>query len=85
MFADVTRHIKHDGSVVTVADVSMQKRLKSDLARHWPEYDFLGEEMTGDEHELLTAGGQGQRGGPGDVEGQADQGRGRAGPKAASG
>jgi myo-inositol-1(or 4)-monophosphatase len=59
LFADVIRHIKHDGSVVTVADVSMQQRLKSDLARHWPEYDFLGEEMSGQEHELLTAGGQG--------------------------
>ena len=54
LFADVIRHIKHDGSVVTEADVSMQRRLKSDLARHWPEYDFLGEEMPGHEHEQLT-------------------------------
>lgn len=54
-FADVIRHIKHDGSVVTEADVAMQHRLKSDLARHWPEYDFLGEEMAGHEHEQLTA------------------------------
>ena len=54
-FADVVRHIKHDGSVVTEADVAMQHRLKSDLARHWPEYDFLGEEMSEHEHEQLTA------------------------------
>ena len=53
-FADVVRHIKHDGSVVTEADLAMQRRLKSDLARHWPEYDFLGEEMTGQEHRQLT-------------------------------
>ena len=59
LFADVVRHVKHDGSMVTEADVAMQQRLKSDLARHWPEYDFLGEEMTGHEHEQLTAGGQG--------------------------
>ena len=54
LFADVIRHIKHDGSVVTEADVAMQQRLKSDLARRWPEYDFLGEEMPGHEHEQLT-------------------------------
>ena len=53
-FADVIRHVKHDGSMVTEADVAMQQRLKSDLARHWPEYDFLGEEMAGHEHEQLT-------------------------------
>ena len=54
LFAVVMRHIKHDGSVVTEADVAMQQRLKTDLARHWPEYDFLGEEMPGHEHEQLT-------------------------------
>jgi myo-inositol-1(or 4)-monophosphatase len=54
LFAVVTRHIKHDGSVVTEADLAMQHRLKADLARHWPEYDFLGEEMPGHEHEQLT-------------------------------
>ncbi|HJV94758.1 MAG TPA: inositol monophosphatase family protein, partial [Albitalea sp.] len=54
-FAEVARHIKHDGSVVTEADVAMQHRLKADLAHRWPEYDFLGEEMAGHEHERLTA------------------------------
>jgi myo-inositol-1(or 4)-monophosphatase len=54
-FAEVARHLKHDGSVVTEADVAMQRRIKSDLARRWPEYDFLGEEMAGHEHERLTA------------------------------
>lgn len=55
LFAEVARHIKHDGSVVTEADLAMQHRLKSDLAQRWPEYDFLGEEMAGHEHERLTA------------------------------
>ncbi len=59
-FADVIRHVKHDGSVVTEADVAMQQRLMSDLAHRWPEYEFLGEEMAGHEHEQLT-GGTGRR------------------------
>lgn len=54
LFADVVRHIKHDGSVVTEADLAMQRRLKSDLRRLWPEYEFLGEEMSGQEHLDLT-------------------------------
>ena len=53
-FADVVRHLKHDGSVVTEADLSMQRRLQAELARRWPEYDFLGEEMSGHEQEALT-------------------------------
>lgn len=54
-FADVVRRVKQDGSIVTEADVAMQRRLQSDLARHWPQYDFLGEEMTGHEHERIAA------------------------------
>jgi len=52
-FADVQRHTKLDGSVVTEADIALQQRLQQELARRWPEYDFLGEEMTGHEHEEL--------------------------------
>jgi myo-inositol-1(or 4)-monophosphatase len=60
LFADVIHHIKHDGSIVTDADVAMQLRLKRNLAHHWPQYDFLGEEMSGPEHEqLTTASGKG--------------------------
>jgi myo-inositol-1(or 4)-monophosphatase len=55
LFADVTRQFKHDGSIVTEADVAMQRRLKTDLQHHWPDIDFLGEEMTGREQERLTA------------------------------
>lgn len=45
-FADVTREIKGDGSVVTAADRAVQDRLESELKRHWPEFGLLGEEMS---------------------------------------
>jgi myo-inositol-1(or 4)-monophosphatase len=55
-FADVGRHIKHDGSIVTEADHAMQDRVQKELARHWPEYDFLGEETPRQEkHDTLAA------------------------------
>jgi myo-inositol-1(or 4)-monophosphatase len=54
-FADVQRHVKDDGSLVTEADVAMQRRVQAELAGHWPQYEFLGEEMAGHEHERLAA------------------------------
>ena len=58
-FADVRRHIKRDGSIVTEADHAMQDRMQKELARHWPEYDFLGEEMPRHEkREALAASGR---------------------------
>jgi myo-inositol-1(or 4)-monophosphatase len=55
-FADVGRHVKRDGSIVTDADHAMQDRVQKELATHWPEYDFLGEEMPRHEkHEALVA------------------------------
>jgi myo-inositol-1(or 4)-monophosphatase len=54
-FADVQRHVKHDGSMVTEADHAMQDRMQKELATHWPEYDFLGEEMPAHEHEKIAA------------------------------
>ena len=45
-FADVSRKIKQDGSIVTVADRAIQDRLEFELKQHWPEYGLLGEEMT---------------------------------------
>jgi len=53
-FADVARHVKTDGSLVTEADHAMQQRMQRELAAHWPAYAFLGEEMAGDEQERLT-------------------------------
>lgn len=54
LFADVSRHIKTDGSVVTEADHAMQSRMQRELAQHWPRYGFLGEEMAEHEQERLT-------------------------------
>lgn len=59
-FAAVQHHVKHDGSLLTEADLALQHRLRQELAARWPQYDFLGEEMHGDEHELLTAVAQGR-------------------------
>jgi myo-inositol-1(or 4)-monophosphatase len=44
-FADSQRYHKADGSIVTAADIAIQRRLEVDLAAHWPQYGFLGEEM----------------------------------------
>ncbi|MFV1996772.1 MAG: inositol monophosphatase [Acidiferrobacterales bacterium] len=48
-FAEVTRTRKIDGSIVTAADISMQSVVQRELAASWPEYGFLGEEMTEEE------------------------------------
>lgn len=50
-FADVVRHVKKDGSIVTEADHTMQDRLQAALAERWPEIGFLGEEMPRAEQE----------------------------------
>jgi myo-inositol-1(or 4)-monophosphatase len=55
-FADVQRHVKHDGSLVTAADLSMQERMRADLARSWPDFAFLGEEMSAAEQQGLMPG-----------------------------
>jgi myo-inositol-1(or 4)-monophosphatase len=59
-FAEVQRHIKMDGSVVTEVDHAMQDRLQRDLGKHWPDYDFLGEEMPARERmKLVELSGKG--------------------------
>jgi len=55
-FADVQRQAKDDGSIVTEVDLAMQRRIQEALVRHWPEIDFLGEEMSREEHERLAVG-----------------------------
>jgi myo-inositol-1(or 4)-monophosphatase len=57
-FADVGRHLKLDGSVVTEADHAMQDRVQQELAVHWPQYAFLGEEMPAHEHATLARTGR---------------------------
>ena len=59
-FADVSRHLKVDGSVVTDADHAMQDRMQRELSAHWPGYAFLGEEMAAHEHAALA--GSSERG-----------------------
>ncbi len=59
-FASVKRELKSDGSVVTVADKSMQERMLVTLADTWPHYRLLGEEMSAQEQaELLADPGAG--------------------------
>ncbi|MEJ2509658.1 MAG: inositol monophosphatase [Gammaproteobacteria bacterium] len=44
-FARAERSFKADGSIVTEADVAMQRRLTAALSERWPAYRVLGEEM----------------------------------------
>lgn len=56
--ADTTH--KPDGSIVTAADIAMQERVQATLAERWPQYGFLGEEMSASEQaQALEAGGEG--------------------------
>lgn len=55
LFNKVSRQYKHDGSIVTVADQSMQQVLTDVLHREFPNIRLLGEEMsTAEQVELLS-------------------------------
>jgi myo-inositol-1(or 4)-monophosphatase len=54
-FTRVHRSHKADGSIVTEADLAAQARLADTLARQWPDYAFLGEEMPSEQHARLFA------------------------------
>lgn len=58
-FAGSERRFKADGSVVTEADLAMQRRLAEELAAFAPRYRLLGEEMDAAEQESLLAAGDG--------------------------
>jgi len=45
--------IKHDGSIVTQIDVSIQRKLKQALEARWPQFGFVGEEMHYDEQDAV--------------------------------
>ena len=45
-FRNITHRFKSDGSLVTEADLAMQAYMQQALASHWPDYDFLAEEMS---------------------------------------
>ncbi len=54
-FTRVHADVKADGSLVTEADIEMQRRLQAELAAHWPDYSLLGEEMTASAQQALLA------------------------------
>jgi len=45
-FAQVKRSHKSDGSILTEADLAMHCRLEKALQQQWPQYQFMGEEMS---------------------------------------
>ena len=59
-FESVTADVKADGSLITQADLAMQRRLQRELAAQWPMFELLGEEMSADrQRSLLTTPGSG--------------------------
>ena len=54
-FNSVKRNYKHDGSVVTEADLVMQTRLTSRLKETYPDIALLGEEMSAEQQQALLA------------------------------
>lgn len=59
-FEHVVADQKADGSLITEADLAMQRRLQRELAARWPDFAFLGEEMPAAEQQaLLAASGRG--------------------------
>jgi myo-inositol-1(or 4)-monophosphatase len=54
-FGQLTAREKADGSLITEADLAVQRRLVSALAERWPAIPLLGEEMTADEQQRLLA------------------------------
>lgn len=57
-FNEVKRHYKTNGSIVTEADIAMQKHLIEQLQITYPTIGFLGEEMTLEQQQALLASGQ---------------------------
>ncbi|MDD9883741.1 MAG: inositol monophosphatase [Gammaproteobacteria bacterium] len=53
--ARIARAAKPDGSWVTAIDRRTQARLRDELARRWPEYGFIGEEMPHAEQHAVCA------------------------------
>lgn len=52
-FNQVGFRLKTDGSLVTEADIAMQKAVVDELQKHWPEYELLGEEMSPQQQQAL--------------------------------
>ena len=57
-FNVVTADLKPDGTLITAADLAMQRRLQDALAAGWPGIELLGEEMPADrQRNLLESAG----------------------------
>ena len=54
-FGRVTRQYKADSSIVTDVDIATQAALVEQLQKHWPEFDFLAEEMTPEQQQQQMA------------------------------
>lgn len=54
-FAHCRRSIKPDGSIVTEADVVVQGRIAEELKELTPEFELIGEEMTANVRQEITA------------------------------
>lgn len=52
-FARVGYEVKHDGSLLTEADLATDRRIREFLHRAWPQIAFLSEEMERHEQERL--------------------------------
>lgn len=50
-FEQVSAQEKQDGSLLTEADLEMQKQTQTFLEEHWPQFAFLGEESPAEEQE----------------------------------
>ena len=57
-YNNVVRKLKSDGSVITEADLAMQQSIAVALKHEWPQFDFLGEEMSDAEHQQLFDGAE---------------------------
>lgn len=49
---------KEDGSVITKADIAMQARLETELKEIWPQYEFVGEEMSSEQQQAVVSSGK---------------------------
>jgi myo-inositol-1(or 4)-monophosphatase len=58
-FKSVRQRIKRDGTLLTEADLAMDRRLNEALAQRWPGIPFLSEEMSADEQNALLRDAQG--------------------------
>lgn len=58
-FKSVRQRVKQNGTVLTEADLAMDRRLKEALAQRWQGIPFLSEEMRADDQNALLQDAQG--------------------------